>query len=41
MKYVTRKRYFEQSDKDEKHSNNDVMTKSQKQTVNKIMSTKG
>ena len=36
MKNVTRKRYFEQSDKDEEHSNNDVMTKSQKRTVNKL-----
>jgi len=36
MKNVTHKRYFEQSDKDEEHSNNDVMTKSQKRTVNKL-----
>jgi len=36
MKNVTRKRYFKQSDKDEEHSNNDVMTEFQKQTVNKL-----
>jgi len=36
MKNVTRKRYFEQSDKDEEHSNNDVMTEFQKQSVNKL-----
>jgi len=36
MKNVTRKRYFEQSDKDEEHSNNDVMRKSQKRTVNTL-----
>jgi len=35
MKNVTCKQYSEKSDKDEEHSNNDVMTISQKQTVNK------
>jgi len=35
MKNVACKHCFEQSDRDEKHSNNDVMTESQKRTVNK------